>query len=220
MFQKKERVIFIQSLEINKNDLLEYLSNNEFEELEDIEDTGLNKARNFFILLYPDSSSYNYKEVIRILTGYKKWAYIEHDPEDDEKKKHTHFFIQFDNPRSLTGLSKETGIPERFLKVPRSVRSVNRYLVHIDDKDKIQYPLCAVNVSKMWERNFSKCFDDLETEEEIIIKIYNFIDSLVLSQPTYVQCIKTLMLWTYKMCYDTIYRKYRNEFDNYLRNMI
>ena len=55
------------------------------------------RFRNFNVLLYPDTSSYNYSDVIFKLNEFKYYAWIEHTPESDEKKKHTHVFIQKTN---------------------------------------------------------------------------------------------------------------------------
>lgn len=212
----------MKTLEIDKNTLEDYLSSNDFEENDDIEDTGLDRARNYFILLYQDTNSYNYNEVLRILKGYKYWAYMEHKAEQDEKKEHTHFFLHLDNALTIQSLSNKTGIPQNFFKVPRSIRSVNRYLIHKDDEDKIQYNIEDVKVSKCWQRSFEKCFDDTLTEEEIIISIYNAIDDMILQNNNCNKStiLKTLMLWTYQNCFDTTYRKYRKEFTDYLESKL
>lgn len=209
----------MKTLEINKDTLEEYLSSNDFDENMDIEDTGLERARNYFILLYPDTNSYDFENALRILKSYKYYAYIKHKPEKEEKKEHVHFFLHLDNALTIQSLSNKTGIPDRFFKVPRSIRSVNRYLIHIDDEDKIQYNIEDVVVSKNWKRNFEKCFDDVQTEEEIICSIYNAIDDMVIQNGTHcpISTIsKTLMLWTYQNCFDTVYRKYRKEFYDYI----
>lgn len=184
------------------------------------EDDGLSRARNYFILLYKDTTSYNYNEALRVLKGFKYWAYMEHKPEEDEKKEHTHFFLHLDNAMSIKRLSSQTGIPVRFFKVPRSIRSVNRYLIHKDDEEKIQYNINDVNVSKNWQRNFNKCFDDLETEEEIIIKIFKYIDDLRTYQDNYPLMLKSIMLWAYQNTYDSVYRRYKKEFDEYIRSVL
>ena len=212
----------MEKYEIDERNLKKFLEENDYTELNDIEDTGLDRARNYFILLYPDTTSYNYDEALRVLKGFKYWAYIEHKPEQDEKKEHTHFFLHLDNALTINSLVNKTGIPDRFFKVPRSIRSVNRYLIHIDDDDKIQYKQEDVKVSKCWQRSFDKCFDDTLTEEEQIISIYNAIDDIVLQNG---HCnksllLKTLMLWTYQNCFDTTYRKYRKEFTDYLESKL
>ena len=50
------------------------------------------RFRNFNVLLYKDTTSYKYDDVIFKLNEYKYYAYIEHKPESDEKKEHTHLF--------------------------------------------------------------------------------------------------------------------------------
>ena len=49
--------------------------------IESLEETKPKMFRHFFILLYEDSTSYNFKEVIQIIKSQKKYAYIKHIPE-------------------------------------------------------------------------------------------------------------------------------------------
>lgn len=97
------------------------------------------KSYTFALILYRDSSNYDYNEVIDyITTTYQKYAYIEHEPEGEEKKKHTHVLLHFDNKRYRTSLSKELGIPINYI-VKANLKPYLRYLIHYDDEDKKQY---------------------------------------------------------------------------------
>lgn len=44
------------------------------------------KYRNWCFVLYEDSTSYDFVNVMRILKSHKKWAYIKHSPEENEKR--------------------------------------------------------------------------------------------------------------------------------------
>ena len=67
--------------------------------------------RNWMILLYSDTTSYNFNEVIFNITSLKNFAYIKHLPEDDEKKEHYHVYIELNSATTQERLSQ---LPDRF----------------------------------------------------------------------------------------------------------
>lgn len=175
------------------------------------------RFRNFNILLYKDTTSYKYSDVIFKLNEYKYYAYIEHKPETDEKKEHTHLFIHLDNACTLSAVANNLGIPKNFVQETKSVRSSCRYLTHIDYPDKIQYDYKDVHISTLFERKFKKNFEDLETEEQIINNIFEFIDNLHFDY-TYNYAMRVLIQWVNLNVYDTIFKRYRTEFLDYLKS--
>ena len=98
-----------------------------------------NKFYTYNILLYKDSTSYDYNKIIDYITqNWSCYGYIEHSPEIDEKKYHTHVLVHFDNKRYLSALAKELNIPENYIQ-PTNLIPFLRYLIHYDDEEKIQY---------------------------------------------------------------------------------
>ena len=177
------------------------------------------RYRHFMILLYEDSEIYDYYNVMFDLKGsFKNYAFIDHRPEDDEKKVHTHFILSLDNPRSIDSLSKRVGIPKNYIQSIKSLRASCRYLTHIDDDDKITYDLTDVKVSSSFSRKFFGAYDDLKTEEDVIDDIYLFIDCL--SDVQYRDAIKQLIKFVNSQAYDTIYKRYRYEFQDYLKDIV
>lgn len=175
------------------------------------------KRRLYFILLYPETSEYDFNSALRVLKSYKYYAFNKHLPDVDDKKEHIHFYLRLDNACTPSALSKKTGIPVRWLgKKVKSERSCIRYLIHKDDEDKIQYKKSDCNVSNCFERQFNKCFDDLKTNEEIIKDIYNKIDYFVDLGYASTQVVKELLLFINEECYDDIYKRYRFEFTSYI----
>lgn len=82
------------------------------------------RYRNFMILLYEDTASYVFNDVLFDLKGsFKNYAYIKHLPEENEKKEHYHFILALDNPRTITSLSKRVGVPENFIQPVKSLRA-------------------------------------------------------------------------------------------------
>lgn len=174
------------------------------------------KFRHWIVLLYQDSNSYNFDEVLRICKSQKKWAFIKHFPESNEKKEHFHVILSFENATKKETLAKKLGIEQNYIDEIKSFRTMCRYLTHIDDEDKFQYNLDQVKISKLFEKEYKKQFDDIETEEEIINNIYSFI-SKVVNLP-YNEAIISLIQYVNINCYDRIYKRYRYEFNEFLKS--
>lgn len=176
------------------------------------------KYRNFMVLFYEESKHYKFDDVIFNIHSLKYYAYIKHEPEDDEKVAHYHAFIRLDSACTESALSKRLGIPVDKIQHVKNVRGACRYLTHIDYEDKIQYSLDQVKLSGLFNRQFYKSFQDVKTEEEIIQDIYNFIDTY--QEKNYNLKLRNLILFVNYNVYDTIYRRYRNEFVDYLKQTI
>lgn len=175
------------------------------------------RYRNFMILFYKESKHYLFDDLIFNIHGFKYYAYIKHQPEDEEKTEHYHGFIHLDSACTIKALSKRLGIPEQKIQNVKSVRSACRYLTHVDYDDKIQYDIGDVVVSGNFKRKFIKQFEDVKTEEEIINDIYNEIEDLKLLDKGYNFKIMCLIKFINSNCYDTIYKRYRPEFLEYLK---
>lgn len=189
------------------------MKNEEVGEL--LEEISSKKYRHWIILLYDDTTSYNFKEVLRIIKSQKKWAYIKHQPEEEEKKPHYHCILSFDNATKRETLAKKLGIPIKFVREIKSFRTICRYLIHKDDEDKFQYSIEQVKISKNFEKEYKKQFDDLETEEEILNNINAFISNI--SNMSYIEALKALITYVNYNCYDRIYKRYRFEFLEFLK---
>lgn len=174
------------------------------------------RYRKYFILLYKETNSYNFEEVLFNLKGFKNWAYIEHKKEKKEKKDHIHFILVLDNACTKSSISKKTGVPSQFIENIINERACCRYLIHADDDDKIQYKIESVKTSRSYERFFKKQLEDKETEDIIIAKIYDMISSLCSTCRSQREIIPILTQWLNSNCYDTIYKRYRQEFNTYL----
>lgn len=174
------------------------------------------RYRNFMVLFYRESIHYNFDDVIFNLKGFKYYAYIKHLPESDEKEPHYHAFIRLDSATTEERLAKRLGVPKYDVQYVKNIRSANRYLTHIDYPEKIQYNQNDVVVSSLWRRQFNKCFQDIKSEEEVIQDIYFWIDNVHFD--TYIEKLKNLIMFINFNCYDTIYKRYRLEFIDYLKS--
>lgn len=173
------------------------------------------KYRCFTIVLYEETSSYKIEDVFFNIKGFKYWAIVKHFPEDDEKKIHYHVIIKLENATTCESISKRLGVPLVHVKFVRNIRAMCRYLIHLDDPEKIQYSIDDVQVSKLFERKFKKNFEEVKTEEEVIQDIYFWLDNSHFD--SYYEKLRNLLLFINFNCYDTIYKRYRYEFLDYLK---
>lgn len=176
------------------------------------------RYRSFLILLYEDTTSYNINDIFFEINGFKKYAYIKHEPETDEKKSHYHLYISLDSACTISAVSKRLGVPSQFIQHVRSERASLRYLTHVDYPDKIQYNLTDIKYSTNIERSLLKSYSDIESEIDIINNIYNFILSLK-DDFSYNQALIELIKFVNTNYYDTIYKRYRNEFREFMLNI-
>ena len=174
------------------------------------------KYRCFTLVVYDESIHYKLEDILFSLKGFKYWAYIKHQPEDDEKMPHYHILIKLENATTVASISKKTGVPIHKIQYVRNVRAMCRYMIHFDEDDKIKYDISDLKISKLWERKFLKNFEDLKSEEEIIQDIYFFIDNSHFDN--YYEKLRYLIQFVNINCYDTIYKRYRFEFLDYLKS--
>lgn len=176
------------------------------------------RYRNFMVLFYKTSSNYNFDDVIFNIHSLKYYAYIEHQPETDEKESHFHAFIHLDSATTVLALSKRLGVPKQFIQRVKNIRGGCRYLTHVDYTDKIQYSLSDVKVSGLFQREYLKQFEDIKTEQEIISDLYEWIDFW--RYDNYSSKLKDFIQYVNLHCYDTIYKRYRYEFLEYLKQKL
>lgn len=174
--------------------------------------------RNWMILLYEDTTSYVLSDILFNISSLKDYAYIKHYAESDEKKDHYHVYIELSSATTQERLAKRLGIPPNFIKRVKSRRGACRYLTHIDYPNKIQYDLKEVFVSRNFQRKFLLNFQDMKTEDEILNEIYTFITTLAFKP--YEQALRQLVVYVNENCYDSIYKRYRFEFNDYLKYVL
>lgn len=174
------------------------------------------KYRCFTLVAYEESIHYNFHELLFVLKGFKYWAYIKHEPEEEEKQPHYHILIKLENATTIESISKKTGVPVHKIQYVRNIRAMARYMIHFDDDDKIQYDISQVKISKLWDRKFKKNFEDLKSEDEIIEDIYFFIDNM--HYDSYYEKVRYLIQFVNFNCYDSVYKRYRYEFLDYLKS--
>lgn len=180
----------------------------------------MNKFRLFSIILYEKSDDYDPKEVLFNIKSNKYYAFILHNKDKDNKglfkKPHYHIIIRLDNATTISALSKKLGIKENYIQHINNERAYLRYLIHFDDPEKFQYDINEVKTSRLYYRKFKKSFEDLETEEEILQKLFSKIQELNNFKLSHEESLYHLIMYVNSNSYDTIYRRYRQELLNML----
>lgn len=171
------------------------------------------RYRHFMFLLYPEDE--NYDEILADIKGnFKNWAYITHEPEEEEKKRHTHLILSLDNTRTIESICKRLEVPTRLCQRVRGLRGACRYLIHADDEDKIQYSMSDVCVSKSFYSTFFNSFDDLESDDDILSNIYTFIDDHKSLNPIDIEVMLTKFVTS--ASYNRIFKRYYNTIVKYI----
>lgn len=133
----------------------------------------MTKYYTFAMILYKDSLTYDYNKIIKYIEeNYKYYAYIEHQPDTEHGKVHTHVLLHFDNKRYNTGIAKELNIPSNYIQNANLIPYL-RYLIHFDDEDKKQYSVEDVKGTLK-----QKLIDNLNTkqsETEQVATIMSYI---------------------------------------------
>lgn len=160
----------------------------------------MKSSRNWEVVLYPDSESYNADEVLAKVTEYfDKWCYILHDKDlnDDgtPKKAHYHVYGKFDTVRAPQSVSNALGVGVSSLRVVSSWRGAVRYTVHLDNPVKYQYSADDI-VSNFDPIKFLSVDDDAQAA-----RIFSFIQS------TCCTTVSELTAWAFANgCYPALRR--------------
>lgn len=156
--------------------------------------------RKFLGVLYPDSETYDFREVLEKLDDtFTEWAYILHDCDTDVngecKKPHVHWVGKVKNPCLLSTIANKLGVPENSVEYCKKWKSAVRYLIHMDDVDKFQY--IPENVTCSFDY-MAAC--GIMTPEQAAIKILDKIESE--------QCtsVRSMIRWC---CANGVYSEWR-----------
>lgn len=131
------------------------------------------RTRCYGLILYKDSTEYNYDEVISYIEkNIEKYAYIEHKAEEEDKKPHTHIILYFNNKRWLSSLSQELGVSSNYFQEVK-LKPYLKYLIHFDNEEKIQYSIDEVKGPLRYL--LIDLISNKTTEQEDFVLIYDFI---------------------------------------------
>ena len=158
---------------------------------------GAGRTRNYVTILYPDSMSSDYLDIIQ-KEAVPAFLSPLHDKDvnadGQPKKAHYHFLVMYDGVKSIEQAQ------EFFKRLGgvgcekvSSLRGQARYLCHLDNPDKFQYPIEDV-----------KCFSGADYRLQIGLQSDKY------------QCIRDMMAWcvenqVYSYAHLLMYRSTNNE---------
>lgn len=106
---------------------------------------GHDRTRLWTAVVYPDSTPYNWRDILDAL--HIEWAEsplheLDTNANGELKKPHWHVIFSFDGPKSFEQVNEicqliAAPIPQRV----HSLRGAARYLCHLDNPEKHQYPV-------------------------------------------------------------------------------
>ena len=139
--------------------------------------------RKFIMIVYEDSEIYSWSDVLLRVGEYAdQWSYIKHDRDYESvfedgvekqklKKPHWHVCMRFKTPRIRSVVANNLGIEKNYIDRAKNWKAANRYLIHLDDDDKFQYPWFDVSTNF----DYYELIDRKETEVEKITQLMNFV---------------------------------------------
>lgn len=106
---------------------------------------GRSRTRNFACVVYPESAPENWQELL-VQQFVPAFVSPLHDrdinPGGEPKKPHYHVLLLFDSVKTTEQAQEVFGaIGGVGCEVVKSLRAYTRYLCHLDNPDKVQYPM-------------------------------------------------------------------------------
>lgn len=77
----------------------------------------------------------------KTVIDYPRWAWIDHEPDDEDGKPHTHFFFRSNGSRTIKQVADKFEISGQYVQIVKRITGMMRYFVHKDNPEKKQYTL-------------------------------------------------------------------------------
>lgn len=84
------------------------------------------------------------KNIKEICKDFQSWAWIDHQPDDEDGKEHTHFLLRANGTRSVKQMADRIQISPQYVQVCRKIVAFRRYMIHKDNPEKRQYTLADI----------------------------------------------------------------------------
>lgn len=88
-----------------------------------------------------------------IAVDCQKWSFIDHEPDTDDGKPHTHFLVRFNGSRTVQQVADRFEISPQYVQKVVKLTAFMRYMMHLDNPEKKQYNVADIST------NFEKEFD-------------------------------------------------------------
>lgn len=167
------------------------------------------------IITYADSETLNTEVILKFIKvkfPNADLVYILHDKDTLEdgtlKKPHTHILIRFEQVKSINALAKELGIQPNNINWKSDWKLSVQYLIHLNNKEKYQYPYTDVVANTDVTRYLLPRCDKEEWEIKEMEQLHNimvFISEHTVSlYDVYAYALRNEMWSTYRRNYSII----------------
>ncbi|MBQ9018034.1 hypothetical protein IJ118_03175 [Candidatus Saccharibacteria bacterium] len=89
------------------------------------------------------------EEMIKGLPDFTSYAYIRHEPDTEEGTPHVHFLVRNNGTRSVKQIANKLGISPQYVQVCRKVVAFRRYMLHLDNDEKIKYSIDDIHTNRI-----------------------------------------------------------------------
>lgn len=133
------------------------------------------RPRTWNLILYRDSDTYDFDEVLYNITDKsEKYYIIEHESEDVKKKNHVHCVVHLKDGKTQTAVSKFFGVEENYFEATKDICSSVRYLIHADQPTKKQY--CIDDVITNDKDGLKKYLSNKNSEGLVVLELLKMLD--------------------------------------------
>lgn len=77
----------------------------------------------------------------KTVIDFPLWAWIDHEPDKEEGKLHTHFVFKCNGSRTIQQVANKLEISGQYVQIVNRITGMYRYFVHKDNPDRKQYKL-------------------------------------------------------------------------------
>lgn len=91
------------------------------------------------------------EEMKKSILDFPSWAWIYHDPDNDDGTSHIHFLVRANGTRNVKQIADKLGIESNYVQVCRKVVAYRRYMMHLDSPDKHQYTVQDVHTNRHFD---------------------------------------------------------------------
>lgn len=131
----------------------------------------LNETYNCFCFVTHDLELAD--SIKKIILDFPFWAWIEHEPDDEDGTKHIHFLIKTNGTRKIKHIQDKINLPGNFIQTCKSFVGYQRYFMHLDNPEKHQYKLTDVHTND--HSSFRAAISPLKPD---LMEVYNDFNAL------------------------------------------
>lgn len=86
-------------------------------------------------------------EIKKSILDFKSWAWVYHEPDNDDGTPHVHFLLRANGTRSIKQIADKIELPSNYIQVCLKVVAFRRYMMHLDSPDKKQYDVGDIHTN-------------------------------------------------------------------------